>query len=137
MYHDRRGGALMNEMDNLYNGQNNPSVRLIRDKIRFGHEPDNPLLISIWLDQEKLFLQELEDIGHRRQYLEQQFRLLLDTIMDELIPSHWRCICLNNIYYPLSSLKKLASDKQSERHIQQLINELSVTSNYVASSLRS
>jgi hypothetical protein len=135
MYHDRRGDALVNEMDNLYNCQNNPSVRLIREKICFGHEPDNPLLISLWLNQENLFQQELENISQRRQHLEQQFRLLLDTIMDELIPSHWWCTCLDNIYYPLSSLKKLASDKQSEQHIQQLINELSVTSNFVASSL--
>jgi hypothetical protein len=105
MYHDRRGDVLVNEMDNLYNCQNNPSVRLIREKICFGHEPDNQLLISLWLNQENLFQQELENISQRRQHLEQQFRLLLDTIMDELIPSHWWCTCLDNIYYPLSSLK--------------------------------
>jgi hypothetical protein len=127
----------MNEMDSQYDWHNNPSMKLLRNKIRLGQEPDNPLLISLWLSQENLFQQKIENLSERRQHLERQFRLLLDTIVDELIPSHWRCTCLDNIYYPLSSLKKLASDKTSEQHIQQLIYELSVTSNYVAASLNS
>jgi hypothetical protein len=127
----------MNDVDKQYSCKNNPSLSLIRNKIRFGQEPDNPLLISLWLNQENLFQQKFENINEHRQHIERQFRLLLDTVVDELVPSHWRCTCLDNIYYPLSSLKKLASDKASEQHIQQLINELSVTSNYVAASLNS
>jgi hypothetical protein len=84
----------------------------------------------------KFFQQKIENINERRQHLEWQFRLLLDTVMDELIPSHWWCNCLDNIYYPLSSLKKLASDKPSEHYIQQLIHEISVTSNYVVAGLK-
>jgi hypothetical protein len=52
-------------------------------------------------------------MNERRQHIQWQSRLLLDTVMDELIPSHWRCHCLNNIYSLISSFKKLASGQPS------------------------
>lgn len=111
------------------------SRHVMREKIRYGQDPDNPALIPLWLDQEaalRPFDLSLEDCRH---YYESQFRLLLEAVLDELVPSHWRRLCLDYIYQPLSTLKKLSDGEQSERHIRQLINELSISCRYVEASL--
>ena len=111
-------------------------LKIIRDKIRFGHEPDNPTLIPLWLNQESVLCPNIhEPIELHRDHYEKQFRLLLETIVDELVPSHWRQLCLNHIYQPLGALKRIADDKQSEQDLQRLVHELSITSHYVATSL--
>ena len=107
----------------------------LKSKIRHGSEPNNPLLINLWLSQTiaecptKLTKKQL------RQQYESQFRLLLDTIVDELVPSHWRRVCLDNIYIPLTSLQRISDNDKSQRHIRQLMAELNVSCQYVQHSL--
>jgi|GEM_PF-2605464 len=48
----------MKDVDKQYSYKNNPDLSLIRNKIRFGQEPDNPLSISLWLNQENLIQQK-------------------------------------------------------------------------------
>lgn len=108
----------------------------IRNKIRFGKDPNNPMLIPLWLMQESdLCPSPTQSISAHRQHYEAQFRLLLETIVDELVPSHWRRLCLDHIYQPLGSLKRIANDEQSEQQVRNLMQELTVSSRYVASSL--
>ncbi len=71
----------------------------IRRKIRWGEEPDNPLLISRWLAHENHEHTQQLSQEELRQGYENQFRLLLETLMDELVPSHWRCKTLT---FPVS-----------------------------------
>ena len=104
----------------------------LRDKIRHGTEPDNPLIIKLWLDH---YDQDYLSIEKSRERLTHQFNLLLETVLDDLVPVHWRRTCLDNIYIPLSSLKKLANDPSSEQHIQSLFTELAVSTRYVEKSL--
>ncbi|ACE82913.1 hypothetical protein [Cellvibrio japonicus] len=106
----------------------------IRRKIRWGEEPDNSLLISRWLAQEN---QDLESTREElRQRYKTQFTLLMETIVDELVPAHWRCLCLDNIHRPLQSLKQISDSSQSEGQIRQLTRELAIQSYYVRHSLR-
>lgn len=112
-----------------------PALRLLRRKIRFGTEPDNPTLFPLWRMQEEAVLIGTADTEARRGVFEGQFRLLLDTVMDELVPRHWRCQCLDHIHTPLGSLHRLADDDASRRHVRQLLWELSVSSRYVQHSL--
>lgn len=106
----------------------------IRHKIRWGEEPDNPLLIANWLAEENRGLEPTCD--ELRQHYESQFTLLLETFVDELVPAHWRCLCLDNIYRPLQSLKQISDSEQSNNQIQRLMRELAVQSHYVRHSLR-
>lgn len=106
----------------------------IRHKIRRGEEPDNPLLITHWLAEENRGLEPLR--AELRQRYESQFTLLLETVVDELVPAHWRCLCLDNIYLPLQSLKQISDSVQSDNQIHRLLRELSLHSHYVRHSLR-
>ncbi|MCL9780214.1 hypothetical protein M9194_02060 [Vibrio sp. S4M6] len=113
-----------------------PCLKLIRDKIRFGQEPDNPTLVSLWLHAEQNELDHHLSTHILRQSYEAQFYLLLEAIVDELVSRQWRCTCLDNIYRPLSCLQKLSNSKASCERIRDLMKELAVTSRYVEHSLR-
>ena len=112
-----------------------PSVLLIRAKIRSGENPNNPELISLWLIQENIIQESVGCLTLRRQHCEDQFRLLLDAVVDEMLPKHWRHHCLNNIHQPLASLRKISSGEKSEKRLRQLLSELSISCRYVAATL--
>lgn len=118
--------------------QPSPSNALahIRHKIRWGEEPDNPLLISHWLTRENHAQGQEQEREALRQRYESQFSLLMETVVDELVPAHWRCLCLDHIHRPLQSLKRISDSPQSDNHIRRLARELALQSHYVRHSLR-
>ena len=69
----------------------------LRNKIRHGEEPDNPTLISLWLSFEEDYRDVNTGNSTLEDHYEKQFNLLLETVADELIPVHWRRVCLDNI----------------------------------------
>lgn len=101
--------------------------------IRTAAEPDSPSLLTDWFELDQC--DEQQSIQTQREHFESQFRLLLDTVSDELLPSQWRCTCLNNIYRPLKALNKLANSEQSTAELNKLFYELNVICNYVKASL--
>lgn len=105
----------------------------LRHKIRRAEEPDNPLLITYWLAYENQLVENSREA--LRQRYESQFTLLLETVVDELVPAHWRCLCLDHIYRPLQSLKQISDSARSDNQIQRLIHELAMQSRYVRHSL--
>ena len=110
--------------------------KCLERKIRLGVEPDNPELLGLWLqEQERKIQQECYTIEMKRECYLAQFHLLLDVIADDLVLKHWRCLCLDNIFKPIASLKRLADDELSHRKIHQLVYELSVTSRYFQNGL--
>lgn len=113
------------------------TIAQLRDKIRWGKEPDNPSLISRWLAFENGGRGNSAQSEARmlRQQYESQFTLLLETVVDELVVAHWRCLCLDNIYRPLQSLKQISDNVRSDNQIQRLIRELAMQSRYVRHSL--
>jgi len=108
----------------------------LKDKIRYAKEPDNPMLISLWLSAEECH----QNIDHakinRQSRYQEQFYLLLEAFADELNPAHWRCICLDNIYKPICSLQRIAKNEQEQIQIKKLLHELSLTSQYFKHSLQ-
>ncbi|MCH2055781.1 MAG: hypothetical protein MK214_04025 [Thalassotalea sp.] len=108
------------------------SIRRLEEKIRTGSEPENPMLIRVWLSHG---LSENAPTAYLRAQYTAKFQLLLETIVDELVPVHWRISCLDCVYLPLSSLKKLSDCEASEQHLQALLNELAVSTRYVERSL--
>ena len=107
----------------------------LKEKIRYGKEPDNPMLISLWLTEEE----RCRDIKNTQQDLschyQAQFYLLLEAVADELNPAHWRRVCLDNIYKPICSLQRTAQTEVSRQKVQKLLQELAVTCEYVKHSL--
>lgn len=108
------------------------NLELLKQKIRYGSEPDNCGLIGFWLDLDAP--QSSSSIGQLQHY-ESQFRLLLDAVMDELVPKHWRLQCLDNIYRPLLSFKRSSRCACSDKKLQQLFRELTISCNYTEESL--
>ncbi len=128
----------------MYNTEyNNLSIKKITSVIRRGEQPNKPELIDLWLELDNccsLFNHQIQfceccSLERQRQHYEQQFRLLLETVVDEIVASHWRCICLDNVYRPLANIKRLVKNEQSKQELQALFYELSVTSHYVKGSL--
>ncbi|MEH6580106.1 MAG: hypothetical protein V7731_23880 [Amphritea sp.] len=105
----------------------------LRYKIRHATEPDNPALISQWLSLDSCpsYLR----IDEQRVHYEQQFRLLLETIADELLPGTWRRACLDQIHKPLTALAEIAFCHDSIQRLNVLHNELRLTCDYVSASL--
>ncbi|PIE25151.1 MAG: hypothetical protein CSA60_01275 [Neptuniibacter caesariensis] len=107
-------------------------VKALQHKVRYATEADSPSLITHWLAIDTCRLQGFE---HRKQHYERQFRLLLDTIADELLPGHWRNCCLDNIYRPLAELNRLSSRPDHQSYIYHLRYELNMTCHYVLHGL--
>lgn len=114
------------------NSSDSVAINMLAHKIRQGSEPDNPALIHLWLSCQQTQNQSIDKL---RASHTAQFRLLLETVLDELVPAHWRRICLDNIYLPLSTLKKLSNNESSEQHLRSLFNELAISTRYVENSL--
>lgn len=108
------------------------TLDLLKQKIRYGSEPDNASLISFWLD---LDLPTSSAIDSREAHYESQFRLLLNAIMDELVPNHWRLQCLDHIYRPLMSFNRVAKCTGSKQKLNALFRELTISCNYTEASL--
>jgi hypothetical protein len=65
-------------------------------------------------------------------WLKRVYNTLFETTLDVLEPEHWRKICSAYLYQPLFALKHLyRNHPQSQRKIQTLYQELSVTSHYL------
>lgn len=114
-------------------------VKILRHKVRFAATPNTPPLIQDWLDAENQCGPEhynsTKAISNLRIKYESQFRLLLETIADDLIPSHWRCTCLDHIYKPLFELKQLADSEEADLYVQSLCHELFAISHYHHASM--
>lgn len=110
----------------------NLSLDLLKQKIRYGSEPENSGLIVFWLD---LDAPSSCTNGSLQDHYESQFRLLLNAIMDELVPKHWRRLCLDHIYRPLLSFKRVAKCTDSEQKLNELFRELTISCNYTEESL--
>ena len=111
------------------------SIEVIKNKIRHGTEPNNPALISLWLTKEGDLQQTLADKSELRLLFENQFRLLLETIVDDLVPNFWRRTCLDYVYRPLTSLKGISDSEQSVSHLRQLTYELSTKCRYIEQNI--
>lgn len=107
-------------------------VQVLRKKVRSAAEADNPGLITHWLE---LDLCRHQGFKSRKEHYERQFRLLLDTIADELLPGHWRCCCLDNINRPLAELSRLSSRSEHQSYINRLQYELNMICHYVSHGL--
>lgn len=108
------------------------NLDLLKQKVRYGSEPDNSSLISFWLD---LDTPASSAKGPQQAHYESQFRLLLNAIMDELVPKHWRLQCLDHIYRPLMSFKRVAKCPNSKLKLNKLFQELTISCNYTKESL--
>ena len=107
----------------------NLNLTLIKRKIRWGQEQNNPMLIKLWLDLEEQQIIEQSETELKRQQYEAQFHLLLKTIEDELIANVWRQVCLDNIYQPLRSLHQLTDSISSTNQLKILSGRLAIASN--------
>lgn len=106
-----------------------PHINMLREKVRYAIEPNNPQLICLWLKIEAEKTKNLSVEKQRSVYLKET-RLLLDTLSDDLIPAHWRECCLNHIYQPLAYLHRLARNSRDLHHLNQLMHEVRVTSHF-------
>lgn len=107
--------------------------RQLGDKIRHAKEPDNPALVSIWLDmQESQFVHH----NHKQRWSVccSAIDLLLDAYADELNPSHWRAVCLDNLVRPLAALQRMAASEQHQRELQAINRKISTISSFYAAS---
>lgn len=105
----------------------------LQDKIRFALEPENPGLLSEYLSHHAV-RNDMTKTKHQ-QVLEEQFRLLLDTMADECLPVHWRQQCLDHIYMPLSALWRISDTEKNRTQVRQLFSELRIIGNYFTAGL--
>ena len=64
-----------------------------------------------------------------------EYRLLLDTLADDMLEGHWRLWCLDNIYKPLCALSRLVDTDIQKLELEKLFYELRVTSQFFKAGL--
>ena len=106
----------------------------LHQKIRSAAEPNNPKIIDDFLSLRAF--ETMHSTIQRREYLSTQFQLLLETIADECLPPHWRCLCLNRIHYPILALQQMADCVHSKRQVRLLMHELRMTSHFLQAGLQ-
>ncbi len=109
------------------------AINSIRQKVRYAQDDNNPQLLTFWLMAEQsLFTSSNINTDDDARWLmyQGQFRLLLDVICDNLIPEHWRQLCLDNIYRPLTELNRLSQCEDKKKRLRHLWLELNITSQY-------
>jgi len=109
------------------------AINSIRQKVRYAEDEDNPDLLSFWLMAEQTLFtgsNSFSDEDARWQLYQGQFRLLLDAICDNLLPEHWRLLCLDNIYRPLTELNRISQCENTKERLRRLWLELNITSQY-------
>lgn len=102
-------------------------------KIRHAEEANNPALFSYLLEEEPS--ERSSSKLDQRDISLTQFQLLLDTMTDEKVPTHWRQQCLEHIYKPLFRLQHLADGESALQQIQSLFYQLSIKSHAFQASL--
>ncbi len=110
-----------------------PAINQLRHKIRYALEEDNPSLVMLWLSMEES-VRHMDPNANWQLYCA-QFKLLIDTLSDDLLPKHWRICALDNIYKPLSSLQRIAKNPDQQKHLNKLYYELRVISNFFQKGL--
>lgn len=112
-----------------------PAINSLRSKLRYGEEPNNPQIITLWLMTEQTLV--VDDHTSRWHLYCAEFYLLLDTISDNLLPMHWRQSCLDNIYRPLTDLNRISFCESNKKQLKQLWHELNVISHYFQENMSS
>lgn len=104
------------------------TLKHIRKTIRHGLKPEQPQLFQLWFNIEDEYVDDQQDSAWNANI--NQFRLLLDTFADVIIPPHWRWQCLDHIQRPLLRLSRSISSQSQQQQFRQLLTELRVTSHY-------
>ena len=116
-----------------FNSQD-PAINVLRHKIRYGEELDNPSLVLIWFSMEEALMGACKHAAWSLHVAE--YRLLLDTLADDMLEGHWPVYgCLDKIYKPLSALSRLVDSDAKKQELEQLFYELRVTSQFFKSGL--
>lgn len=98
--------------------------------IRNGHQPDNPCLLDRYLTLGEARAGAYQPATEQRAVHMRAFNTLLETICDSCIATHWRVLCLDQIYKPLIAMERLASTQTDRAQVRKLHNDLSVLSHY-------
>lgn len=110
-----------------------PYLVSMQDKIRQGSEPDNAALIYEFVHQQIGFAKQARD-QEKISYIS-LFRVLLETAADELLPRHWRSLCMDYVHQPLSLLWELAESDESKWEVVKLCHEFKTVGEFVAPSI--
>ena len=82
--------------------------RWLSRRIRCAMEPDEPRLIDHYLAEGRYLVCCTETSAWTVALT--SFRLLLDTACDRMLPWHWRCLCLDQAWKPLLSMRMISAD---------------------------
>jgi len=110
-----------------------PAINQLRHKIRYAIDENNPALVALWLSMEESIKDS--SVASHWQLYSAQYKLLIDVLSDDLLPKHWRMHCLDNIYIPLSSLRRIANNEMHRQQLSMFYHELRVISHYFQNSL--
>jgi len=88
----------------------------LKSKIRCALDADDPGLIGRFMAEGSLLVRQ----GRLSQWCAQSasFCLLLDTAHDRALPWHWRCLCLDHAFAPLSRLCAQAKTPAEQQQVE-------------------
>ena len=108
-------------------------IKQLKNKIRHAVEPNNPALLSMWLNFEEGLCQVYSQKKQWQAYTA-TVRFLLECYIDNLNPAHWRVTCLDHLARPLSCLQRISKGPQQQAELQALHIEINVLSHYFSPS---
>lgn len=104
----------------------------LEQAIQSGQCCDSPELLYQYLELTEQYAEKLS-ITDAAALHERVFYVLLNTMCDSSVPSHWRQTCLDKVYSPLSKFKYLIVTYQDARHYFKMEHSLRTLNRYFLS----
>ncbi len=119
----------MSPCQNTQDANTNMMIKQLKNKIRHGLQPDNPALLSIWLNFEESTCKSFNQKKQFKAYIA-MVKFLMECYADTMNPPHWRATCLDHMARPLSCLQRICYGPVQHTELQALYMEINVLSHY-------
>lgn len=97
--------------------------------IKTASQPDSPTILFCYLQLTESYAKKrTKDL--QIQIYTHTLDLLLDVFCDTYLAKHWRELCLNNCYKPLTALNKLAESDAEKKYVRQQYEKFRTLSHY-------
>ena len=105
------------------------SVFETEHNVRWGRLPDRPDILYNYLSDCEAVALSFDESNAKR-LLERAIDTFVEVICDPSVPYHWRCLCLDNLYRPISRLRRIEVSDDAFKRLNKKMRDINVLTKY-------